>query len=260
VLQSRHGVPLDSAFDEQLGVHFFLRSFPDKTYSCTPAFFHTPSTEAEIVTIIRAAAAAGQCVKVVGACHSSHDIAFTSGHMVSLRNFNRILSLGDDTVTVEAGCTIKTLIQHLDQHQRALLNLGAICEQALAGAISTGTHGTGTKLGSLGDQVVALRILLADGSIVDCDAQNQSDLFFAARCSLGCLGVLLILTFHTVPQFKLERIQKYMSIDALCAKLPELMAKHERLEWFYEVWNAHLCSFVILLSFNSFYVFTAVHV
>jgi FAD/FMN-containing dehydrogenase len=107
--------------------------------------------------------------------------------------------------------------------------------QAIAGAVSTATHGTGHALGSLADQVVALRLLLADGSARDCaESDANPDFFHAARVSLGALGVISTLTLKIVPQFRLVRQQDFIHIDALCERLPALLAAHARVEWFWE--------------------------
>ncbi len=79
--------------------------------------------------IIRVAAAAGERVKAVGSFHSSMDINFTKDHMISLENYQAVLALGEDTITVQAGMKIKHLTRYLDARGKALINLGAISEQ-----------------------------------------------------------------------------------------------------------------------------------
>jgi FAD/FMN-containing dehydrogenase len=59
-------------------------------------------------------------------------------------------------VTAEAGIRLSQLHEHLDEAGLALSNLGSISEQSLAGAISTGTHGTGFQFGILSSTVFPL--------------------------------------------------------------------------------------------------------
>ncbi len=69
-------------------------------------------------------------------------------------------------VTVRSGTTLRELNADLDRLGRALTNLGDIDAQTIAGALSTGTHGTGAGFGGIATQVRALELVLADGTVV----------------------------------------------------------------------------------------------
>jgi len=94
-------------------------------------------------TLFQRAKGNGERVKVVGESHSPNNIAVTEGHMICLKNLNRILTVDKHakTVKVEAGIRLTALNEELFRHGLAMSNLGSISEQGLAGAISTGTHG-----------------------------------------------------------------------------------------------------------------------
>ena len=107
-------------------------------------------------------------IKVIGSGHSPSDIGCTDGFMINMDKMNRILSIVDDDdddseeekkkkkklVTVEAGIKISKINKELfENHSLALNNLGSISDQTIAGAISTGTHGTGIEFGCLHTQV-----------------------------------------------------------------------------------------------------------
>src|SRR3989442_1349350 len=93
-------------------------------------------------------------------------------------------------VTVRSGTTLRALNAELGDLGLAMANLGDIDVQTLAGALSTGTHGTGARLGGLATQVEALELVLADGSVVTCSASSRPGLFAAARVGLGAFGVI----------------------------------------------------------------------
>ena len=93
-------------------------------------------------------------------------------------------------VTVRAGTTLRALNAELDRLGLAMTNLGDIDAQTIAGAISTGTHGTGARFGGISTQVAGLELVLADGSVVSCSADERPDLFAAGRVGLGALGVI----------------------------------------------------------------------
>src|SRR5436309_1094085 len=159
---------------------------------CAPERTEHPSSEEGLVTIVKQAAAAGQRVKVVGSGHSFTGIALTDGRLVQLDRYRRVLSadIAKHTVTVEAGITIAQLNEALDERGLAMENLGDIAYQSISGAISTATHGTGRLLGGIAAQVIAMRIIAGDGSIIECSADGEPEVFHAARVGLGALGIL----------------------------------------------------------------------
>ena len=139
-------------------------------------------------------------VKVVGSGHSWNHVAVTpkGGHLINLSRFNRILHLDAEAgvVTLEAGVTINQLNAYLDSHGLALHNLGHIGFQTLSGAISTGTHGSGFKFGVLASHVRALTLVDGTGTLIRASPEQDRDVFHAALCGLGALGVITSITLQ----------------------------------------------------------------
>ena len=144
---------------------------------------------------------------MTGSGHSFTPVAVTTGVMLRPGGLRavRAVDTAAGEVTVEAGCPLRDLNEYLDARGLALANMGDIQEQTVAGAIQTGTHGTGRDLGGIAAQVTALEMVLADGSIVACSADHEPELFQAARIGLGALGVLTAVTLRVVPAFLLHR-------------------------------------------------------
>ena len=113
-------------------------------------------------------------------------------------------------------------------------NLGDIDRQTVAGAISTGTHGTGTGYGGLSTQVLAMELVTAAGEVVRCSADEEPDVFAAARVGLGALGVIATVTLRCVPQFCLHAVETTEPLDAILDHLDTEMAAHDHVElyWF----------------------------
>ncbi|MGN6752620.1 MAG: D-arabinono-1,4-lactone oxidase [Intrasporangium sp.] len=177
----------------------------------------SPRDEDDVADIIRAAADRGLRVKAVGAGHSFTGAAVTDGVQVRLTHLAGVTSV-DATrgeATVRAGTPLWQLNQELAQLGFALPNLGDIDRQSLAGAIATGTHGTGLRLQGLSAGVRALRIVLPDGKIVACSPAENPDLFQAARLGLGALGVVTELTVAVVPAFLLRAVERPERLDAI---------------------------------------------
>ena len=188
-----------------------------RTASCAPAAFAQPETEEELRRILLEA----KRVKVVGGAHSWSDIACTDGVLVSLDKLCRVLSIEGDKVTVEAGIRLQALNEALAQRGLALGVLGSIAQQSVAGAIATGTHGSGPRHGSLSSLVCGLRLMLADGSVRD--LQPGDDLFDAARVSLGALGIVTRVTLACEPAFRLEELAGPAPFEEALRGIPELV-------------------------------------
>ena len=202
---------------------------------CTPERIERPATEQGLVRIVKQAAAAGQRVKVVGSGHSFTGIALTDGRLIKLDDYGRVLSIDREkqTATVQAGITIARVSQQLDKQGLALENLGDINYQSISGAISTATHGTGRALGGIATQVTALRLITGDGSIVDCSADKEPDIFSAARVGLGALGIISTVTLRCVKAFNLRAVEMPERVDQVLERLDENIETNDHFEFFW---------------------------
>ncbi|NWR40310.1 GGLO oxidase, partial [Tachuris rubrigastra] len=178
----------------------------------------------------------GRRVKVVGGGHSPSDIACTDGFLIHMGKMNRVLQVDRDRrqVTVEGGILLSQLNQALDGHGLALPNLGAVSEVTAAGVIGTGTHNTGITHGILPTQVVSVTLLTASGEILECSEFRNSELFPAVRLHLGCLGVVLSVTFQCVPAFRLHEVAFPDSLGQVLSQLDHHLrsSQYFRFLWF----------------------------
>jgi FAD-linked oxidoreductase len=206
-----------------------------RTQRCRPRAIHQPDSEAEVADLLGRASAAGETVRAVGAGHSWTDVACTDGHLVSLDRLARVLDIDvqQRRVTVEAGIRIHRLNDALKAAGLGLSILGSVSEQSIAGAIATGTHGSGLRFGNLASQVVAMRLLRPTGEAVDLSPASQPDRFRAARVSLGCLGIVTRLTLRCEPAFNLLERSRPMPFEQALAELDEGVAasEHVKLWW-----------------------------
>jgi L-gulonolactone oxidase len=173
--------------------------------------------------------AAAARIKVAGAGHSFTDIACTDGLMVDLSRMNRVLGVDGDEVTVQAGITIRELGPSLAARGLALENQGDVDAQTLAGAICTATHGTGARFGNVSAQVVRMRLVTADGSIVDL---REGDDLLAGRVSLGALGAIASVTVRCVPAFTIHRIDEPRPLDQVLSRFDEHVDSNDHFELF----------------------------
>jgi L-gulonolactone oxidase len=209
----------------------------DGLQTCTPADYYLPQTEEEIVTLVKSAGASKASIKVVGGGHSFSGIALTDGHMISLDKYRSLVSVNGTSVTVQAGIRLHDLNTLLEGLGLGLENIGACAQQSLAGAVATGTHGTGNT-GSMSAQIIGMRIVTGTGEIMTATADQHADVFAAARVGLGALGVVSTITLRTMPLYHLEHTQTSWDLDGphgLLEQLPALLKQYERLQWFWSV-------------------------
>src|ERR1700684_2035287 len=144
----------------------------------------TPRSAAEVAEAVMLAARDGLTVRMTGSGHSFTAVAATSGVMLDPGGLRAIRSVDEEAgrVTVEAGCPLRDLNESRYARGLALATMGDIQEQTVAGAIQTGTHGTGRDLASIATQVAGLEMVLADGTITSVPAGR--DVFAADRGGL----------------------------------------------------------------------------
>ena len=151
-----------------------------------------PESVDELAASVKSAAEQGKKLKAVGSGHSFTGCAAPEQVMVRLDGLSAITNADQASgrVTVGAGTGLGKLNLGLAAFDLAMANLGDIDKQTISGAISTGTHGTGARLGGLATQIAALDLVTADGSLLHCSPEENADIFNAARVSVGALGVI----------------------------------------------------------------------
>ncbi len=201
---------------------------------CAPAARERPRSEEELSAALVRAGARGARVRAVGAGHSFSEIACSEETMLSLEQMSGVLDVdgASGLVRVQAGITIAALSRQLDEHGLAMENLGDIDVQSIAGAISTATHGTGARLRNISSQVAGLKLVLADGSTLQCDAEREPDVFRAARVGLGALGVVAEVTLRCVPAFTLCGIDEPAPLEQTLERFEELALGNDHFEFF----------------------------
>jgi L-gulono-1,4-lactone dehydrogenase len=205
------------------------------TVTARPARRAQPKTEAEISVAVKDAAAAGLPVRALGSGHSFTPAAATTGLALDLSLWTGVTAADTRTglVTVRAGTTLRALNAALAEFRLALANLGDIDAQTIAGALATGTHGTGARLGGLATQIEALDLVLADGSVVTCSASARPGLFAAARVGLGALGVVSTVTLRCVPSFTLAADERPMPVEQVIEEFDALAAANDHFEFYW---------------------------
>ena len=206
-----------------------------RNQTCAPARIARPSSEDELVALVKDAADKEQRVKAVGAGHSFTAIVCTDGVLVDLSGYGRVLDHDTATgrVTVEAGIPLHRLSDELDARGLALENMGDIDQQSVSGATQTATHGTGLRFGNLSSQVVGMRLVTADGSVLELSGERDPDTFRAAQVGLGALGLVSTVTLQCVPAFRLHAVEQPVPVDEVLADLDALVEENDHYEFYW---------------------------
>lgn len=206
-----------------------------RSVAARPEAFAAPRDEGELRQVIAVAAEAGHRVRPVGAGHSFTPCAETSGIMVSLDAMSGLVRIDRERrlATVRAGTRLRVLFRLLDAEGLALENQGDIDRQSIAGAVSTGTHGTGLGFTGLAAMVRGMRLVTADGESRELSADAHPEELELARLSLGALGVVTELTLQCVEAFDLEARERTVPFDEAVGGFLERCAEVEHTEFYW---------------------------
>jgi L-gulono-1,4-lactone dehydrogenase len=200
---------------------------------CNPAVAARPRSVDELQSIIRDAREQSRRVRPVGSSHSFSKLAVCDDVQISMRSMPGRVDVAGDEVTVSGNVTLAELNAELWRHGRALPVLGDIDEQTVAGAIATGTHGTGRSHGSLASLVQAMTII--DGNGAERTFTREDGALLDLACiGLGVLGVTTSVTLGTVPAFYLRSVEERVPVAEVLDQLDSLVdsAPHFEFFWF----------------------------
>ncbi|HZR42945.1 MAG TPA: D-arabinono-1,4-lactone oxidase [Ktedonobacteraceae bacterium] len=202
--------------------------------TASPRQFISPHTIDELAQQVRECARAGRHVRVVGTGHSFTPLVQTNDMLISLDNLQGIEAIDPDqqTVTILGGTKLNYLGDALLKQGLAQENLGDIDKQSIAGAISTGTHGTGIRFGTLATQVEGLTLVTASGDILECIPESHPDIFKAAQVSLGMLGIIAKIKLRVVPARRMRYQSHRERLDTCLANLERYKQENRHFEFY----------------------------
>lgn len=203
---------------------------------CTPEKIVKPTSIDALINVVHETAARGGKLRVAGSGHSFSPVAATDHTMVSLAGLQGVAEVdrGSRQATVLAGTPINKLGDMLAVHGLALQNQGDIDAQAIAGALSTGTHGTGIGYGCLSTQAAALTLVTATGELLYCSPTREPEIFKAAQVSLGMLGVLARVRLQLEQAYVLRDVRRNLAFETCLAEFEDNCRRHRHYEfwWF----------------------------
>ncbi len=201
----------------------------------SPQEIARPASVDDVITAVRKAAEAQYTVRAVGSGHSFVPLCATDGMAMVLSRLRGIESIDAERseATVLAGSKLYHLGKPFRKAGLAMEALPDIDRQAVAGAIATGTHGTGKDVGNLSTRVVGLRLVTADGDMVECSTRERPDVLRAAQVSLGVLGIITHVRMQLVSAFRLHERTWIAPYEDCVAQLADRIQANRHFEFFW---------------------------
>jgi len=202
---------------------------------CHPQRVANAADEAAVAKLVHDAGRMGKPLRITGAGHSFSPVCASNGIVAALEGLSGVIDADRKTgeAWVWAGTRIADLGEALKVFDLGLANQGDIDRQTIAGAISTSTHGTGIKFGTLSTQVAALRVVNAEGDLQEISPAKDDELFRAAAVSMGLFGVITQVRLKAVPAYRLHEKTWAAPFEECKAAAPDLIRKNEHFEFFW---------------------------
>ncbi|NRA22956.1 MAG: FAD-binding protein, partial [Oleispira sp.] len=188
-------------------------------------------------------------IRAVGAGHSFSGLVPTNQTLLSMARFRGISDINKETleVTAGAGTRLAALGDELWDSGLGMINMPDINTQTLAGAIATSTHGTGQKFGSLSSYVTGLTLVTAAGETLKCSATENKDVFDAARCNIGSLGIITDITMQMRDSYYLKERSEMLPIEEAFEKMEKLRLEKRH----FEAYGLPHANHVLLIEFDE---------
>jgi FAD/FMN-containing dehydrogenase len=202
--------------------------------SFAPAAIAEPVSEDEVAAEVRRAITSGTGVRAAGAGHSFTPLIETRGTVLSTDRLRGITHIdrASRRVTARPGTTVGDFGEPLWDAGLALANQGDIDTQAIAGAVATGTHGSGLKLPSFSAALRACRLVNGHGDVIEID-ETRPELLRAAQVAVGMLGVMTSLTLEVSPAYRLAERIEHRPLSEVLEHWDELFSRHRHFSFFW---------------------------
>ena len=200
-----------------------------------PGKIEEPESEEAVQRLVQMAAEEKKKVRVVGAGHSSSPLVVSDDVMISLKHFTGVENADPEKceATVLGGTTVHEAGREMQGHGLAMHNTGDVDVQTLAGAIGTGTHGTGRSLQNLSSMLVGARLVTGTGDIQEIRTDEEGGVLKALRVALGTCGIFLKIRVKLLPLFELHRTEWMVRTDDCLHHLEELMEWNRNFDFYW---------------------------
>jgi FAD/FMN-containing dehydrogenase len=202
----------------------------DSTVSCDAQSIQYPTTIDEVAAIVSGAVRNNSSLRVFGAGHSWSPLVPCGDTLINLDRMPCTTNVGaGGKTTLSAGMRLRDAGPLLQENKLCMQNLGAITPQSIAGAMGSGTHGSGMAFGILGTQASAIKIVDGRGDLREFNISDHPEEMSALRLSLGALGVIVEVTLDCVADHSVRLERQLMDFEDFLVQMRSLYEKSERM-------------------------------
>lgn len=197
--------------------------------ACNPSWRHSPETEDELVSVLKSAKGV---VRAVGAGHSFSAVVPTDDTLVSTDLLSGLVAHDAEALqaTVKAGTRLHDLGPILNSIGQAIPNIPDMDYPSLGGSIVNSVHATGKEFGSIGSYATALKLATPSGELLECNAQQNPEIFNAVRASAGALGIVTEFTLQNQKPFRLTEVNKIEPLEDMLDDIDKRCEDHRHFE------------------------------
>jgi FAD/FMN-containing dehydrogenase len=193
-----------------------------------------PRTVDEVTSAVRGLRERGESMSIAGSCHAMGGQQFAQdAWLLDTRSMNRVLGFDRERgiIHAQAGITWPDLMRHYVIEQRDGASAWGIRQKqtgadrlTLGGAVAANIHGRGLAYAPFVSDIEAVEVVLADGSVVECDRHRNQDLFGLVVGGYGLFGVVTSVKLRLVPRQKVERVVELGRIEHIVGRFNERIA------------------------------------
>jgi FAD-linked oxidoreductase len=194
-----------------------------------------PTSTENAQALIKEQISAKKSIRMRGTAHSWTNLYTTNESFLHLDEMQGLIDVdpSQHLITTKAGTKLALFGEEAFKHNLALPNQGDINHQSVAGAMSTGTHGTGITLQSISNQLQSLTMITGTGEILKIDSEKDADLLKAVGVSVGSAGLITEATLKMVPAYKLKVETFAEDMKVSLDKFKTRLKENRHLEMFY---------------------------
>ncbi len=201
----------------------------NRVWAFKPEFRVDCGSVADVCAAVTEAVSSGRRIRAMGVANSWAPELATQGVSLSVRGLNRIHGLdpAGGAVSVDAGVRLGDLTRALAAQGLSLRSLPFNPNVTVGGAVSTATHGTSPKWGTLSDSIRSMKIVTSSGKIRELGPASPPNELRAARVAVGMLGVIVELELETIAMPWVRLAELNMDIPTFVAQRQTILSQYE---------------------------------
>eukprot|EP01080_Neovahlkampfia_damariscottae_P011753 gene11753-5091_t len=165
----------------------------------------TPKDEEELQNIIKLAKMKGKKISIRGQSHTMGGHSLSQNCYLIDMKYMKTMKYDEKkkVLIAEPGATWGDAIRFLNNFGQSPEIMQSYCSFSIGGTISVNAHGI-TSDNSMIESIISFRMINSDGEIIECDRNNNAELFSLAIGGFGLFGIITNVKLNVVPNVKIS--------------------------------------------------------